>query len=248
MKKIILSSLFLFICLLCYSQEKLYKEIGKTQTLTSAEYEVLKRVKIKKLENSGMMMILEESLLDSTRLGESMVYTYKLERVFENGLRISTNSSIEKVYSFCGKQFPEFSLKSLEGEVVNLSDFKGKAILINFWFTGCGPCIKEMPALNNIKKKYGDQLVFLSISFNTKGELDNFFQSHNFDFMHLTDAKDFIDKIGINGYPKNILIDKKGFVHQILDGIHQQLDKEGNVIDGDGQEIIREIEKLLEVQ
>ena len=149
--------------------------------------------------------------------------------------------------SLYGKPFPEFSLKSLEGDVVNLSDFKGKAILINFWFTGCGPCIKEMPALSNIQKKYADQLIFLSISFNTKNELDRFFQSHTFDFMHLTDARDFIDSIGIHGYPKNILINKEGVVHQILDGIHQQLDKEGTVIEGDGQEIIREIEKVLDV-
>ncbi|WP_372641592.1 hypothetical protein [Ancylomarina sp.] len=103
MKKLILSSLFLFICLLCYSQEKLYKEIGKTQTLTSAEYEVLKQVKYKKFENSGMVMKLEESILDSTQINGSMVYTYKLERVFSNGFRISPNASFEKVYSLYGK-------------------------------------------------------------------------------------------------------------------------------------------------
>jgi len=244
MKKTILIIFLLSAYLHASSQEKLYKELGKTQILTYSEYEMLKQVKIKKFENSSVQLSLEETILDSIRIGETTIYTYKLARIL-NGIKFSPKASVEKIYSLLGKRFPDFSLKSLDGEEVNLSDLKGKAVLMNFWFTGCGPCIKEMPALSSIQEKYGDQLICLSISFHDKKELDHFFKNHRFTFKHLTNARSLIDKIGITAYPKNIILTKEGKIHQILDGIHQQLDENGNVVNGDGREIIREIERVL---
>jgi len=244
MKNLVLISFLLIACSQAFAQEELYKELGKTQLLTGSEYEMMKQVKIKKFEKSGMQMSLEETILDSIQNGETIVYIYKFERVL-NGIRFSPNASAEKIYSLFGKQFPDFSLKSLDGEEVSLLELKGKVVLMNFWFTGCGPCIKEMPALSSIQEEYGDQLVCLSISFHDKKELDHFFKNHRFTFKHLTNARSLIDKIGITAYPKNIILTKEGKVHQILDGIHQQLDKEGNVMNGDGRELVREIEKVL---
>lgn len=46
--------------------------------------------------------------------------------------------------------FPEFEIKSLEGDLVNLETFKDKVVVLNFWFTACPPCINEIPDLNAI--------------------------------------------------------------------------------------------------
>jgi thiol-disulfide isomerase/thioredoxin len=49
---------------------------------------------------------------------------------------------------------PEFELKTLDGRAVKLSDFRGKAVVLNFWATYCGPCRVEMPWLIDLDQQY----------------------------------------------------------------------------------------------
>jgi thiol-disulfide isomerase/thioredoxin len=56
-----------------------------------------------------------------------------------------------------GQTAPEFELQSLEGRNVKLSEFRGKAVLLNFWATYCGPCKIEMPWFVELQKEYGPQ-------------------------------------------------------------------------------------------
>lgn len=56
-----------------------------------------------------------------------------------------------------GQPAPDFELKSLDGKNVKLSDFRGKAVLLNFWATWCGPCRIEMPWFVELQKEYGPQ-------------------------------------------------------------------------------------------
>ncbi len=52
---------------------------------------------------------------------------------------------------------PDFALQSLDGKTVHLSDFRGKAILLNFWATWCEPCKVEMPWIVDLQKEYASQ-------------------------------------------------------------------------------------------
>lgn len=56
-----------------------------------------------------------------------------------------------------GKAAPPFTLKTPEGKTVSLADYKGKAVLLNFWATWCGPCKLEMPWLIQLQNKYAAQ-------------------------------------------------------------------------------------------
>ena len=56
-----------------------------------------------------------------------------------------------------GKRAPDFSLRTVEGKKVSLSDYKGKAVLINFWATWCAPCKIEMPWLVALHSQYAPQ-------------------------------------------------------------------------------------------
>jgi thiol-disulfide isomerase/thioredoxin len=67
--------------------------------------------------------------------------------------------------SMHGKPAPAFTLVTLDGKKVSLSDFKGKPVLVNFWATWCGPCKVEMPWFEEFNKQYASQgLVILGLA------------------------------------------------------------------------------------
>ncbi len=68
-----------------------------------------------------------------------------------------TSPAAQGLPDFREKAAPSFTLKSVDGKTVSLSDFKGKAVLLNFWATWCGPCKLEMPWLIEMQKKYASQ-------------------------------------------------------------------------------------------
>jgi len=74
------------------------------------------------------------------------------------GIRKSRRASPPAQATTSGmKMAPDFTLQSLDGKTVHLSDFRGKAILLNFWATWCEPCKVEMPWIVDLQKKYASQ-------------------------------------------------------------------------------------------
>ena len=109
-----------------------------------------------------------------------------------------------------------FSLKKYIGEGnASLSDYKGKVLLLTYWFPGCGPCRAEMPFFENVVKQYqNEQLAYVGI--NIVAEQDDyvipFHNSSGFSFTPLADIKGR-DKGNLENYgaaPTNFLIDKMG--------------------------------------
>ncbi len=80
---------------------------------------------------------------------------------------------------------PDWQLEGLDGKTVQLSDFKGKVVVLNFWATWCPPCRKEIPDLIALQTKYANDLVVVGISLDENG---------------LSAVKSFVARTGIN-YP-----------------------------------------------
>lgn len=100
-----------------------------------------------------------------------------------------------------GSAFPE--------ELFGLTDVD-KPRFVNFWFTSCMPCIKEIPDLNELKEEFGDKVDFVAITFNTKEQVDKFLETRPINFVHLTNKKDALGQYGVRSYPMNMLLDKDG--------------------------------------
>jgi peroxiredoxin len=110
---------------------------------------------------------------------------------------------------------PDFTLFNTLGEEVQLSRFKGQAILINFWATWCGPCRIEMPALQDRFERYQDDgLVVLAVDFDESQEDVAFFgEELGLTFELLLDPGGDIQSLyRIIGYPTSYFVDSQGIV------------------------------------
>ncbi|GJM68181.1 hypothetical protein HMSSN036_03970 [Paenibacillus macerans] len=89
-----------------------------------------------------------------------------------------------------GEKPPAFKLLGLDGNVHTLGDYKGKAVVINFWATWCTYCVKEMPALQTQWEKWKDQDVVI-LGINTgedKMTVENFVKQTGADFLFYSTA------------------------------------------------------------
>jgi peroxiredoxin len=79
--------------------------------------------------------------------------------------RVRKHGPIKLVGNVHGVPAPDFTLTALDGRKVKLSDFRGKAVLLNFWATWCPPCKVEMPWFEDLQKQYAkDGLVVLGVA------------------------------------------------------------------------------------
>lgn len=244
-KAILTSMLLAFTSIVGFSQTRYFQEYGKNRVLTEAEFNLKKEIYLHNFRKVSSDVVLKDSVAGSRVAKDSIITTHKLWVVVNRSMTILITSEQEKVYDMVGRQLPEFSLYDYQGKVFTSDMTKGKPLVINFWFNGCSPCKKEMPTLNEIKRSFGDRVQFLSVTFNTRDEVAAFLKLNRFDFHHLVDAKDLVRKFGLTGYPKTILVDKHGKITQVMECIESKLDQAGNVVIGDGGELVREIKRIL---
>ncbi len=112
------------------------------------------------------------------------------------------------------KEAPDFSLKSLTGEQVRLSDFKGKAVLITFWATWCASCKEEIPELEKFSIGKTDQLAILLIAIDgeRKGTIQKIVSQEKITLPVLLLLKEKVmDEYGVRGWiPLTFLVDREG--------------------------------------
>ena len=108
-----------------------------------------------------------------------------------------------------------FTTTTLEGEVASLQDYKGKAVLLNFWASWCHPCRNEMPLIQDAYDNYRDQgFEVLAINFREKEEAIHKYLDENpsFDFSILLDDGTINDKFTVQNLPTTFFINPDGTI------------------------------------
>jgi peroxiredoxin len=112
------------------------------------------------------------------------------------------------------KKAPDFSLKDIYGKKVEIKQFKGKIIFLNFWATWCGPCKEEFPSLEVLHQHFKEKnFVLLTISVDYEGlkPVKEFINKHHYTFPVLLDPNcEVLDLFEVKGIPTTFIIDKKG--------------------------------------
>ena len=123
-------------------------------------------------------------------------------------------------YPAAGRLAPDFRLPPLDGGSFQLSNLRGKPVVLNFWATWCGPCQNELPALQKAAEHLGDQVVFAAVD---QGEAAGVIQPY-VDRLGLTFTipLDADGQIGVNynvkGLPTTFFIDRNGVIQSLWMG------------------------------
>jgi thiol-disulfide isomerase/thioredoxin len=113
------------------------------------------------------------------------------------------------------KPVAAIKLDDAQGRSRNLADFKGKVVLLNIWATWCGPCRKEMPALDRLQAELGGpdfEVVALSIDRGGMDAVRKFFADigiHNL-AMYLDSSGQALRQLGAVGLPTTLLLERDG--------------------------------------
>ena len=110
----------------------------------------------------------------------------------------------------------DFSVLDSSGNSVNLKNYFGKPIIVNFWATWCGPCKSELPAFNSIYSKYKDKVEILMVNLtdgsrDTVDSVKEFVKENNFSFPVFYDTEyNASNTYGVYSIPVTLFINKEG--------------------------------------
>ncbi len=135
--------------------------------------------------------------------------------------------------SLRGKTAPAFTLVTLEGKKVSLSDYKGRPVLVNFWATWCAPCKLEMPWFEQFRAQYAGQgFEILGIAEDDAGkdEIAKVAKKTGVTYpVLLTDGKVAPAYGGVDVLPMSFYVDKTGLVVEETAGLGSKDEIEANI-------------------
>ena len=116
-----------------------------------------------------------------------------------------------------GEPFPQFREKDIDGRIWTNDSIRGRVMVLNLWYSGCGPCRAEMPELSTWKEQLPN-VMFFSATFHDAELVKKITDKHHFTWTHLVEAKDMMSWIGTKGFPLTIVVDKLGIVRHAVHG------------------------------
>ena len=116
-----------------------------------------------------------------------------------------------------GEPFPQFSEKDMDGRTWTNDSIRGHVMVLNLWYSGCGPCRAEMPELSTWKEQLPD-VMFFSATYHDAELAKRITDKHHFTWTHLVEAKDMMSWIGTEGFPFTVVVDKQGIVRYAVHG------------------------------
>ncbi len=120
---------------------------------------------------------------------------------------------------------PDFTVFDKDGNAHKLSDFKGKPVVVNFWTTWCGYCIKEMPLFQQMYEQYGEDVEFLMVNligdgWDRRKDSDAFLQSSDYTFpVYYDEQQQASTAYGIYSIPMSLFVDKDGNLVKAVNGM-----------------------------
>ncbi len=105
----------------------------------------------------------------------------------------------------------QIEVQGLNGNKIELADYEGKPLIINYWATWCAPCLEEFPYFNEVKQQLGSNVNFIMVSDESIERINKFSASNSYDFNYLrSDNK--LSEYGINALPTTYFYNSSGIL------------------------------------
>jgi peroxiredoxin len=151
------------------------------------------------------------------------------------GLRLShvhlSNSAFLPATSR-GHQAPNFALSTPDGKIVHLSDYQGKAVLLNFFGNTCEPCLQESPWLVEIKKRdaeKGFEIIGVEMYGASNDEIKSYAKQFGTNYVLVHGDQAVASEYGIGSFPTSYFLNARGTIVAATVGLHSEKETEGNV-------------------
>lgn len=176
-----------------------------------------------------------------TGLDDGTTYNFQvISKDASGNTATSTNQTFETVTAIPvgyekGNRAPEFTLNDLNDNEVNLIDFRGKIVIVNFWFTTCGPCNEEFPYLQATSDNWTDDLKILAINYkDTRSRVLEWInnQEKEYTFTVLFDPNGAVNTLyNVSLWPTTFFIDAEGIIQEIQEGSFSSQDEIEDILD-----------------
>jgi peroxiredoxin len=131
-----------------------------------------------------------------------------------------------KALALVGKPAPEFTLPERNYQTFNLTDDRGKVVVLVFWATWCPPCRAEMPTFAKLQKEMASQgVAIVPIANDDPSKAEEFLTKKKLDVWSLTDVDRRVSTLyGANALPKTFVLDRNGIVVKAILGKASEAD------------------------
>jgi peroxiredoxin len=158
------------------------------------------------------------AILASIGLGFAYYAGYQKAREFIGNTQ---SSSSAKFTSWEGQPAPDISVTTQDGETIQLSQFKGKRVVLDFWATWCPPCVREIPHFVQLTRETSrDDLVIIGITNEGTNVLQQFAQKHQINYPIGSPAELVPPYSEVAAIPTTFFIDTNGVIESVITGYH----------------------------
>jgi thiol-disulfide isomerase/thioredoxin len=126
---------------------------------------------------------------------------------------------------------PDFTLKTIDGQEITLSELKGKAVLLDFWATWCGPCRESIPHLIQLYKTYrenGFEVIGISLDKGDAAVVRNFAKSMDIPYPIVMATEETARDYRVTSIPTTFFIDKEGKIREKIIGFNSTIAQQMN--------------------